>query len=108
MASVSELIRQIARCPYRGHEAGGLIDGSNDIPYAKELDFYVDGESSLELYAQFETLSVISCVHRIREGQLFDVAWREKPNFLEHASKSTCGEGTTRETENTNLIPDVI
>jgi hypothetical protein len=85
-----------------------LIGRPNDIPYAKELDPYVDGKGSLELHAQLETLFVIPRIHGIREWQLFEVAWREKSDFLEHAGEGTSRESTTRETENTDLIPDVI
>ena len=82
--------------------------GSDDIPYAKELDFYVDGESSLELYAQFETLLVIPRVHVIRERQLFEVTLREKSDLLKHAGESTCCVGAARKTKDTNLIALMI
>ena len=85
-----------------------MIDRLNDIPHAEELDFYVYRKSSLELLAQVEALLIFSRVHGIRERQLFNVAWREKTNFLKHASESTCCKGSTRETENGYLIPDMI
>jgi hypothetical protein len=74
------------------------------MPHAKKVDLYVDGKSSFELRAQLTTLIVIPCVHLIREGQLFDVAWREESDFLEHASKSASREGTPRETKNADSI----
>lgn len=80
----------------------------NDIPYTKELDPYVDGECSLELHAQLETLLVVPRVHCIREWQLFEIARREKPDFLKHTGKGTGCESTTRETEDANLISNVI
>ena len=39
----------------------------SDIPYAEELDPYVDGKGSFELRAQPATLRVISCIHGVRE-----------------------------------------
>jgi hypothetical protein len=89
-------------------EIGNRSWGSNYIPHAKELDPYVDRKGSLELHAQLQTLFVIPRVHGIRERQLFEVAWREKPDFLEHASEGTSCESATRESKNTDLIPDVI
>jgi len=80
----------------------------NDIPYAKELDPYVDGKGSFELQAQLEALIVIPRIHGIRERQLFEVAWREKPDFLKHACEGTGCESATRETKNTDLIPGAI
>ena len=85
-----------------------MIDRSSDIPYAKEIDPYVDRKGSLELEAQLETLFIIPRVHRIGERQLFEVAWREETDFLEHAGEGTGCESTTRETKNTDLIPDMI
>ena len=85
-----------------------MIDRWGDIPYAKEVDFYVDGESSLELHAQSKTFSIIPGIHGVRERQLFLVAWREKSDFLKHASEGTCCESTTRETENRDSIPGTI
>ena len=80
----------------------------DNIPYAKELDFYVDGKSSLELYAQFKAPLVLPRVHIIRERQLFEVTLREKSNLSKHASESTCCVGTARKTEDTNLIALMI
>ena len=87
---------------------GELIGGAGNIPHANKLDPDVDGKSSLKLHAQLETLFVIPGVHGVRKRQLFDVAWREKSDFLEHASEGTSGESTTGETENANSIPNVI
>jgi hypothetical protein len=81
---------------------------SDDIPYTKELDLYVDGKCSLKLHTQSETLVVIPRVHGIRERQLFDVPLREKPDFLKHASEGASSEGAPRKTEDTDLIPDTI
>ena len=80
----------------------------NDIPDAEELDPYVDRKGSFELQAQLEALFVIPRIHGIREGQLFKVAWREKPNFLKHAGEGAGCESATRETKNTDLISDAI
>ena len=89
-------------------EIGNRSWGSNYIPHAKEFDAYVDRKCSLELHAQLQTLFVIPRVHGIRERQLFEIAWREKPDFLEHTSEGTSCESATRESKNTDLIPDVI
>lgn len=94
--------------PTQSMRGGQIIDGTNDVPHAKELNLHVNRKGSFELHAQFKTLVIIPRVHGIRERQLFVVAWREKADFLEHASKGTCREGTARETENTDLIPDFI
>jgi len=83
-------------------------DGLDGIPYSKKLDLYVYGKGSLELHAQFQAFLIVPGVHSIREGQLFDVGLREKSDFLKHAGESTGGEGTARETENTDLIPNMI
>jgi hypothetical protein len=80
----------------------------DNIPYAKELNLYVDGKGSLELHAQCETLFVILRVRGIRERQLFQVAWGEKSNFLKHAGEGTSCESSTGETEKTDLIPGTI
>lgn len=40
-----------------------MIGGPNNIPHANERDSYVDGEGSLKLDAQSETLIVIPRVH---------------------------------------------
>jgi len=48
------------------------MDRSNNIPYAKELDFYVETEGLLELCAQRMTGVVSPHVHGIRERQLFE------------------------------------
>ena len=85
-----------------------VIDRQSDIPYAKEIDPYVDRKGSLELEAQLETFIIIPRVHRIGEWQLFEVAWREKADFLEHAGEGTSCESATRETKDTDLIPDLI
>ena len=60
---------------------------SHNIPYTKKLDPYVDRKGSFELHAQLETLFVIPRVYGIRERQLFGVAWREKPNCLDHTGE---------------------
>ena len=85
-----------------------MTDGLGNIPYAKELDPDVYGKGPLKLQAQPETLIVIPRVHGICERQLFEVARGEKSNFLEHAGEGPSCESTTRETENTYLIPDAI
>ena len=81
---------------------------ANNIPYAKELDPYVDGKGSFELQAQLQTLFVITRIHGIRERQLFEVAWREESDFLEHTGERTGCESATRETKNTDLISGAI
>ena len=85
-----------------------MIDTLDVIPYTKELDPYVNGEGSLELQAQLETLIVVPRVHGVSERQLFHVARREKADFLEHAGERTGCESTTRETKNTDFISDAI
>ena len=80
----------------------------NDTPYTEELDPHVDRKRSLELQAQLETLVVVPRVHGVRERQLFEVEWREKTDFLKHAGERTGRESTTRETKDTDLIPDTI
>ena len=79
----------------------------NVIPYTEELDLHVDRKESLDLQAQLETL-VVPRVHGIRERQLFEVERREKADFLKHAGERTGSESTTRETKDTDLIPDMI
>ena len=85
-----------------------LIDRSNDIPNSNKLDPYVGGEGSLELHAELETLFVIPRIHGIGEGQLFEIAWREKADLLKHPSEGASCESTARETKNTYLIPHMI
>lgn len=85
-----------------------MIEGSDDVPYAKKLDLYVDRKGPLELDAQFKALFVIPRVHGICERQLFHIVLREKSDFLKHASKSASRESTTGKTENTDVIPNTI
>ena len=85
-----------------------MIDGSDDVPYAKEVDPYVDGKGSFELHAELETLFVIPCIHGICERQLLEVAWREKADFLKHAGEGTSSESPARKAKNIDLIPHMI
>ena len=80
----------------------------NDIPYTDELDPYVNGKRSLERHTRLETLFVILRVHGVRERQLFEVARREKTDFLDHASEDSCCTSAAREPKNTNVIPRAI
>ena len=82
--------------------------GFGNIPYAKELDPYIDREGLLELYALVETRFGLAIVHCKRKLQLFEVVRREKSNFLKHPSEGTSCISTTRETKNTDLVPEAI
>ena len=90
------------------YEVGSLSIGFGNIPYAKELDPYIDREGLLELYALVETRFGLAIVHCKRKLQLFEVVRREKSNFLKHASEGASCISTTRETKNTDLVPEAI
>jgi len=107
MASASELIRQIAQCPYEDVR-WTIVDTLNDIPYAEELDLHVDGKGSLEVLAQVETHFVVPRIHGICERQLLEVARGEKSDFLNHASEGAGCESATRETKNTDMVSGTI
>jgi hypothetical protein len=84
-----------------------LIETSHDIPYAKELDLYID-TGLLELRAFATALFIILHIHGIRGLQLIELGWREKPDFLEHPGESTSRVSTSGETKDTDSISGVI
>ena len=107
MVSASESVRQIARCPYG--DVRWVIDRRvDDIPYAKELDPYVDGKGSLEVRAQVAAHFVTPRIHGIGKWQLLEVAWREKSDLLKHAGEGAGCESATGETKNTDMISSAI
>lgn len=78
------------------------------VPDSDKLNIYVHRERLLECDTLLPSYLIRSSVHVVRERNLLMVACREETNLVNHTGQRASCVGTTRETEDTDLVSSLV